>query len=480
MSKDLTTICGLMSRPGVLALHGNRTYTTESGLQQVTMRRQPSGHMVFYRADGRRILMTDPNGNPLHECEWSLSDLGPVRLVSARLYLDWGQWVGIKPNGLVNRNSFDLSSRPGWQQITRQDLRGMASQIMGVPLSEVEFFYGDDDLTIEPTGQATIRQRKDAFYVLKDGRFEEAQFMSCMSAMHWDKIDYLPVVELFLSLLPGTGSAAFEFIRGLYDDQNPGTPRPLTYRGIPTYPSQGAFGLFSNFFKPTHPSGQQLFEIFMDPSRSHEISWLPNPDPPHRYIDSDKQFGLTVKKGMAQKVTLINDSTGLSFTAPNPQGFAASGKSLEMKNNTLLLQDQDFHQEISINPQWGIKSGIPSQEMETPSVTWRSLFPEGAPSVNPGDAFSAVLLYPEDDAAISEWSSQPFVADYLDDVLEQDERLVAHRASCSKVLVHGFDSTIGTCLTTDLRCEHTILFSHEGYAQKHAQVLWNQLARKKE
>ena len=62
--------------------------------------------------------------------------------------------------------------------------------------------------------------------------------------------------------------------------------------------------------------------------------------------------------------------------------------------------------------------------METPSVTWRSLFPEGAPSVNPGDAFSAVLLYPEDDAAISEWSSQPFVADYLDDVLEQDERLV--------------------------------------------------------
>ena len=71
-----------------------------------------------------------------------------------------------------------------------------------------------------------IRQRKDAFYVLQDGDFEQARFMSCMGAMHWSSIDFLPVVELFKSLLPGTGSAVFELIRGLYDDQNEGKSTP--------------------------------------------------------------------------------------------------------------------------------------------------------------------------------------------------------------------------------------------------------------
>ena len=65
-------------------------------------------------------------------------------------------------------------------------------------------------------------------YVLEDGDFEQARFMSCMGAMNWPAIDFLPVVELFQSLLPGTGSAVFELIRGLYDDQNEGKPAPTT------------------------------------------------------------------------------------------------------------------------------------------------------------------------------------------------------------------------------------------------------------
>jgi len=28
--------------------------------------RRPTGHLVFYRSDGRRFLATDPSGNPLH------------------------------------------------------------------------------------------------------------------------------------------------------------------------------------------------------------------------------------------------------------------------------------------------------------------------------------------------------------------------------------------------------------------------------
>jgi len=200
--------------------------------------REATGHLVFYRSDGRRFLSTDPEGNPLHECEWGIDVTGDVILCRARIRLDWGQWVGLKPAGLVNETSLNLASKPGWQRLTADDLRTMAAQALRVPLEEVRFFYRDEDLLIEPTGNAMIRQRKDAFSVLQDGDFERARFMSCMGAMHWSSIDFLPVVELFKALLPGTGSAVFELIRGLYDDQNgeASTPRPLRRTAIVSPP----------------------------------------------------------------------------------------------------------------------------------------------------------------------------------------------------------------------------------------------------
>ena len=163
----------------------------------------------------------------------------------------------------------------------------MAAQALRVSLEEVRFFYRDEDLLIGPTGRATIRQRKDAFYVLQDGDFEQARFMSCMGAMNWSSIDFLPVVELFKSLLPGTGSAVFELIRGLYDDQNQGNPipRPFQYRGIPTYPSEAAFRLFSSFFTPQAPAGSNPFTLFMNPEQSNQVIWLPAATPPIRYFD---------------------------------------------------------------------------------------------------------------------------------------------------------------------------------------------------
>ena len=213
----------------------------------------------------------------MHECEWGSDATGDVTLLRARIRLDWGQWVGLKPAGLVNETSLNLAGKPGWQRLTTDDLRTMAAQALRVPLEEVRFFYRDEDLLIEPTGRATIRQRKDAFYVLQDGDFERARFMSCMGAMNWSSIDFLPVVELFQSLLPGTGSAVFELIRGLYDDQHEGklTPRPLRYRGIPTYPSEAAFRLFSSFFTPQAPDGSDPFTLFMNPERSNQVIWLP-------------------------------------------------------------------------------------------------------------------------------------------------------------------------------------------------------------
>ena len=225
----------------------------------------------------------------------------------ARIRLDWGQWVGLKPAGLANETRLNLASKPGWQRLKADDLRTIAAQALRVPMEEVRFFYRDEDLLIESTGWATIRQRKDAFYVLQDGDFERARFMSCMGAMSWSSIDFLPVVELFQSLLPGTGSAVFELIRGLYDDQNEGNPapRPLRYRGIPTYPSKAAFRLFSSFFTPQAPGGSNPFMLFMNPERSNHVIWLPAGTPPIRYFDQHAGACLTLQGGLLHKVAYV-------------------------------------------------------------------------------------------------------------------------------------------------------------------------------
>ena len=174
-----------------------------------------TGHGILYGEHGQRVLYLDPCGTPLHECAWDIGGQGPPRLLRARMQLDWGQWVGIKPEGLVNVASFDISKKPGWQKLTAKDLQGMAAQALGVTPDEFAFFYDDKSLVLDQKGQVTIRHRKDAFYILEDGTFSQPRFMACMGAMRWGSIDFLPVVELFQSLLAGTGSATFELIRGL-------------------------------------------------------------------------------------------------------------------------------------------------------------------------------------------------------------------------------------------------------------------------
>lgn len=478
MQKNPSRLSHILEGKNTFTLPGNRVFATE-GIEQLSLRQQPSGHCVVYGPHGRRILLTDPEGHPLHECEWIQLLNGSIRFVAARIFLDWNQWVGIKPSGLVNTMQMDLSTRPGWESLTRQDLRMMASRAMGVTLKEVEFFYTDDDLLIDPSGQATIQQRKDAFYILDNGTFDQARFMSCMSAMHWEDIDYLPVVELFKSLLPGTGSATFELIRGLYDDQNPDKPRPLHYRGIPTYPSEAAFGLFSNFFTASFSGRESPFVVFMDTPRSHEVSWLPNADPPTRHIETTHKTCLTVRQGNIQKATLMEDTTGLAFSAPNRQGFASCGRILSIHNGQLLLQEKSTRHTIDVHQNWRVgseQSGDLAPGLST-GPDWRSLFPHGAPTMKPHEAFSAVLLYPEDDSVIDEYASQPFIADFLDDLFEQDERLARQKAEAKRLLIHGFEASIGTCVLLDQPRTHTIVFTHGPLAQKHAQLLWNQLAR---
>jgi hypothetical protein len=436
--------------------------------------RLATGHLVFYRSDGRRFLATDPEGNPLHECEWGTDAIGDVILCRARIRLDWGQWVGLKPAGLVNETSLNLANKPGWQRFRADDLRTMAAQALRVPMEEVRFFYRDEDLLIEPTGRATIRQRKDAFYVLQDGDFERARFMSCMGAMSWSSIDFLPVVELFQSLLPGTGSAVFELIRGLYDDQNEGKPasQPLRYRGIPTYPSKSAFRLFSSFFTPQTFGGNNPFTLFMDPERSNHVIWLPAATPPIRYFDQRAGACLTLQGGLLHKVTVASDSSGLSYMSPKGRRFAPCDRSAEIAGSHVILKDRDRETTLAVTlPQGSLEQSGESVAMSP--VDWRSVFVQGVPPIPPADAYGAVLLYPEDESEIDECAAQPFVADYLQDIGEQDREIGAALSRAERVLIDNGDAVVATCIMFDRPRDYTVLVRYPAFAQKQAQQLWS-------
>lgn len=430
---------------------------------------------MFYRPDGRRFLATDPAGNPLHECEWMTDAKGTATLARARFRLDWGQWVGLRPSGLVNETKLNLAAKTGWQRLKADDLRAMAAQALRVPIEEVRFFYRDEDLSIEPSGGATIRQRKDAFCVLPDGDFSQARFMSCMGAMNWASIDFLPVVELFKSLLPGTGSAAFELIRGLYDDQNQGNPAPrqLRYRGIPTYPSEAAFRLFSSFFTPQAPAGGiPAFTLFMNPERSHQVVWLPAVTSPVRYFDRAAGACVTIKGHELQKVTVIQDRAGAPYVNSAGKKLAPLDRRADVVGGQVVLHDRDREMKLAVSLRAGVKDHG-SVPVEMSPVDWRSVFVQGLPDVEPAEAYGAVLLYPDDESPVDALAAQPFVADYIQDLSEQDREIGVVFSRAERVLIDNGDAVIATCIMFDRPREYTVLVTHPAFAQKQAQQLWS-------
>lgn len=468
----------IITRSGTLEFASNRSALSHLPANPASSIRQPTGHLVVYGHHGRRVLATDPDGHPLHECDWGLVD-GTLRLLRARLRLDWGAWVGLMPSGLVNRTVLDLSRKPGWERLRADDLRSMAAQAMRVPLEEVRFFYNDQDVTIDAKGAATIRHRKDAMFVLPDGVFERKQFMACMGAMHWEDIDFLPVVELFLSLLPGTGSAMFELIRGLYDDQNreKPAPRPLRYRGIPTYPSEQAYRLFSGSFRPEVRSGDDPRSVFMDPPRSHLVTWLPVPDPPRRYFDTANEVCVTIQGQRVVKATCWNDPAGLSYQPFDRLGIAPCQRGLAVDREHLLLMDRGATQAVPLKSNWGKVTEPQSVKADQTADDWTSVFEGDPPAVSPEEAFGAVLFYPDDDREIGELATQPFVADHLQDLIEQERPLAARIERAGRLLISGFDAVVTTCIGSDRVHACTVLYDHPAFARRQAQMWWNNCAR---
>lgn len=468
----------IIKRPGTLVFASNLSALPHLLANPASSIRQSTGHLVVYGSHGRRVLATDPDGHPLHECEWGMVD-GRLRLLRARLHLDWGAWVGLIPSGLVNSMTLDLSRKSGWERLRADDLRGMAAQAMQVPLEEVRFFYNDQDVAIDAKGAATIRHRKDAIFVLPDGTFDRKQFMACMGAMHWEDIDFLPVVELFLSLLPGTGSAMFELIRGLYDDQNEEkpAPRPLRYRGIPTYPSEAAYRLFSGSFRPEVPGSGDPFPVFMDPPRSHLVTWLPASDPPRRYFDATHGLCVTMQGQRVVKATCWNDPAGLSYQPFDQRGMAPCQRGLIVDQESLVLMDRGARHVVPLKNNWGKVTEPQTVGAAQTAPDWTSVFEGDAPIVSPEEAFGTVLLYPDDDREIGELATQPFVADYLQDLIEQDRHLASRVGRTGHLLISGFDATITTCIGGNSACACMVLYDHPAFAQRQAQMLWNTCAR---
>src|SRR5207247_9702070 len=129
------------------------------------------------------------------------------------------------------------------------------------------------------------------------------------------------------------------------------------------------------------------------------------------------------------------------------------------------LKARENRVQMLLGPTWGdIGGALPSRAPSYP-LDWRALFAGPPPHVAPARAFSAVLLYPDDGTEIEEAPTQPFVADYLQDTMEQDSNLRAHLARTERVLIHNFDAVLTTCVNLDRARDYTILYSRPDFAR---------------
>ncbi len=440
----------------------------------------PTGHISFYGTHGRRILGTDPDGTPLHECAWHCAEDGAPTMTRARIRLDSQQWVGIQPEATEHVTLLDLPPQPQRPELTPDALRQMAARAWQVSLEDLRYFYPDESFSRDKAGHTLVRLKKDGLYLLEDGTFDRARFVSYMGAIPWPRIDLLNVVELYQSTLPGTGGAAFDLIWGLCEDQRSAEgPIALRYRGLPTFPSDQAYGLFCAFFKPEAPEGQDPYPLFMDTQRGYQIAWWPRPDPPWRYFDRVHRLCVTVQRGEVQKVTVIDDPVAVPYVHTGTRGFASCERSVGVCGGTMELRDRDRVTEIPLHPNWGVTHET-LQTAQPPHYPfgWRAFFREDPPIIEPVRAWSTALCFPDDDAEVGEESTQLFVLEQAYGYLNQLPDLSARLEKAHWVLVHNFDPVCAGFVDPDNRLRrYTILYNRPEWAQKNAQVIWDRAAR---
>lgn len=440
----------------------------------------PTGHMVFYGTHGRRILGTDPEGTPLHECEWIYSETGMIQMTRARIQLDSQQWVGIQAKATEQVTTLEVPAHQEAQEPAPDCFRQMAAKAWGVPLDDLCYFYPDESFTRDESGRVRVRLKKDGLYLLEDGTFDHARFVSYMGAIPWARIDLLNVVELFQSALLGTGGAAFDLIWGLCEDQRIAEgPIPLRYRGIPTFPSDQAYGLFCAFFRPEAPDGQDPHTLFMDTQRAYQIAWWPRPDPPWRYFDHARRLCVTVQGEMAQKVTVVDDLVAVPYVNLGMKGFASCERTVSVVDGNLRLRDREEVAEIPLNPMWGITGSTPeTARLQSYPFGWRSFFRGALPKVDPIRAWMTALVFPDDESEVGEDSTQLFVLEQIYDYLNQLRGLRSRLERTHWVLIHKFEPVCAGFVDPDnLPRRYTLLYSRPEWAQKNAQAIWDRAAR---
>jgi hypothetical protein len=442
----------------------------------------PTGHVVFYNTFGRRFLMTDPEGHPLHEAEWEADPAThEIKLKQARCQLDCQQWVGIKPKAKKFSTHISIKGQPGWETMSLDRLREGAAQAWQVPHSEVEYFYKDENFVSTAEGEYDVNLYKDGLYALPGGTFETPVFVSFMFGVQWEKLDLIPVVELFQSTLPGSGGAVFEFIWGLFEDQSRETPLPpLRYRGLPTYPSKEAFNIFSAFFTPKGPASEDIMEVFMDTDRSHEIEWTPRHDPPWRYFSTVQSMSLTVQDGYLYKLTLYDDPIGIPYINTARGGFGSCQRYMSVTDGQIILHDAAEQQKVPIAEQWQVTDQTPAKAPPSAPFGWQHFFGGNAPETDPVKILYTVPFYPEGEALIDEASLQPMVLDQIFHYMESHDDMEDKLEAVDSVLVHTFDSVISGCVDCTHDREVTVLYGDPEFAVKNAQQLWNFAAGRKQ
>lgn len=83
-----------LTNTGNISFSGNLLFAHDLAAAGGRCVEQATGHLVFYRSDGRRFLATDPEGNPLHECEWG-TDVSGDAFLPAHGYV----WTGDNGSG---------------------------------------------------------------------------------------------------------------------------------------------------------------------------------------------------------------------------------------------------------------------------------------------------------------------------------------------------------------------------------------------
>ena len=433
-----------------------------------------TGHIVFFNEEGRRFLCTDPNGQPLHEALWTENN-GKIQLAQARMQLDNKQWVGIKPCAKTFQTQIDISSHDGWEKMTLDNLREKAAEAWRVPLSEVKYFYDDENMIHQGDGKYNIQLVKDGLYALHEGSFDKSLFISFMFRVNWARLDLIPVVELFQSTLPGTGGAVFEFIWGIYQDQIREEKLPtLRYRGLPTYPSKEAFNIFSAFFVPEAPEGKDIKKLFMDPMTSHEVTWTPQKHAPVRYFDDTQKIAVTVQDGYLYKVTSFDDPITFPYTNCGGVRRPPIERQVQVGTQSFTLLEGELAREVVFEPIWGIRPQTTVPKLPAkPPFTWKWFFNGEPPMVDPVKAQYTVPFYPEGAADIDESSLQPMVLDQIFYYMEMAPAMAHRLEKIDKVLIHTFDTVLAGCIDCTKEREYTVLYSDPEFAQKNAQLLWN-------